>query len=172
MSRNLKVWLSSTGVFLVRMFVPWTKENVTQQPLPGLLQGDLVKFGKKIIPNYHNRQPIADLWGWDTGCVLWVSVWFIFCLCHRSVVCNITKSPRSGVIIMFSVRYCRIHRVHRCKGFCLSRQNCFCQTLHIWSKEYMGLGKCTGWPFSDLGPRYNATWLYLGAFVFKLSYCN
>ena len=41
----------------------------------------------------------------------------------------------------------------RRKDFCLSRQNHLCQTVHIWGKEYIDLGKCTGWPFHDLDPR-------------------
>ena len=38
---------------------------------------------------------------------------------------------------MFSVRYRRIASA----------------AFDIWHKEYMGLGKCTGWPFHDLDPR-------------------
>ena len=45
-------------------------------------------------------------------------------------------------------RVCR--RVCHHKDCCLSHQNRLCQTLHIREKEYMGLGKCTGWPFHDL----------------------
>ena len=63
---------------------------------------------------------------------------------------------------MFSVRFRRVHRrvlhrvcrrVCRRKNFCLTRQNHLSKTLHIWLKEYMGRGKCTGWPFHDLDPK-------------------
>ena len=45
----------------------------------------------------------------------------------------------------------------RRKDLCLSRQNRWCETLHIWNKEYISLGKYTGWPFCDLDPR---SWLW------------
>ena len=56
---------------------------------------------------------------------------------------------------MFSVRFRRLHvrHVRRRKNFSLSRQNRLGLTFDIWHKEYMGLGKCTGWPFPDLDPR-------------------
>ena len=41
----------------------------------------------------------------------------------------------------------------RCNNFCLSCQKRLRLTLDIWHKEYMGLGKCTGWPFHDLDSR-------------------
>ena len=49
---------------------------------------------------------------------------------------------------MFSVRFRRV-RVHvrRRKNFSLSRQNRSSWNFDIRHKEYMGLGKCTGWPF-------------------------
>ena len=51
---------------------------------------------------------------------------------------------------MFSVRF---RRVRRGNNFCLSGQNRLSLTLDIWHQEYMGLGKCTGWPYHDLDPR-------------------
>ena len=46
---------------------------------------------------------------------------------------------------MFSVHFGVHICIHCCKDFCLSCQNHLCQTLHIWDKEYIGLGKYTGW---------------------------
>ena len=62
---------------------------------------------------------------------------------------KVIKSPQSGVT-MFSVRF---RRVHRRNYFCLSHQNRWTKPLDTWHKEYMGLGKCTGWPLHDLDPR-------------------
>ena len=56
---------------------------------------------------------------------------------------------------MFSVRFRRV-RVRRRNNFCLSCENPLSYTSHIRHKEYMDLGKCTGWPFHDLDPR---SWL-------------
>ena len=39
-------------------------------------------------------------------------------------------------------------------------QNRLCETLHIWDKEYIGLGKCIGWPFLDLDP-WSPLWHWL-----------
>ena len=67
----------------------------------------------------------------------------------------IIKSPRSGVTSIFSVRFrpVRHRRVRRRNDFYLERQNHLSYILDIWSKEYIGLAKCTGWTFHDLDPR-------------------
>ena len=67
---------------------------------------------------------------------------------------------------MFSVRFHRVcrRRVRRRNNFCLSRQNHLSLTLHIWHKKYVGLGKCTGWPFHDLDPR-SRLWHWLKFFA-------
>ena len=54
--------------------------------------------------------------------------------------------------LMFSVRFHhrRCVRRRRRKDFYLLRQNCLCQIWPIWDKEYIDLGKFTGWPFLDL----------------------
>ena len=55
---------------------------------------------------------------------------------------------------MFSVCFRRRRRRRRHRNnFCFSRQNCWSWTLDIWHKEYMGLGKCTRWPFHDIDQR-------------------
>ena len=60
-------------------------------------------------------------------------------------------------MFIFSVRFCvrvrvrvRIRVHHRCNDFCFSRQNRLSFTLHIWDKQSIGLGKCTGWPLVTL----------------------
>ena len=60
---------------------------------------------------------------------------------------------------MFSVCFRRV-RVRRRTNFSLSRQPCLSWTFDIWHKEYMGLEKCTGWPFHDLDPR-SRLWRWL-----------
>ena len=58
-----------------------------------------------------------------------------------------------GLTVLSLLCVC-FRNVRRCaRHFCLSCQNRLCQTLHIWDEEYMGLGKCAGWPFHDLDPR-------------------
>ena len=59
---------------------------------------------------------------------------------------------------MFSVRFRR--RVRRHNDFCLSCQNRLSYILDIWDKGYIGLAKCTGWPFHDLDPR-SGLWHWL-----------
>ena len=61
---------------------------------------------------------------------------------------------------MFSIRFRRVRRrrirrrhVRHRNDFCLSRQNRLSYILDIWSKEYIGLTKCTGWTSNDLDPR-------------------
>ena len=39
-------------------------------------------------------------------------------------------------------------------------KNRLCETLHIWNKEYIGLGKCIRWPFFDLDP-WSPLWHWL-----------
>ena len=49
------------------------------------------------------------------------------------------------------------HCVRRRKNFSLSRQSRLSETFDIWHKEYMALGKCTGWPVRNPDPR---SWLW------------
>ena len=58
------------------------------------------------------------------------------------------------------VRRRRNRRVHRSNNFCLSHQN----RLDIGHKEYMDLGKCTGWSVYDIHPR-SRLWHRLAKFA-------
>ena len=61
---------------------------------------------------------------------------------------------------MFSVCF-RHHLSHHRNNFSFSHQNRLCLILNIWdTKESIGLGKCTAWPFHDLDPR-SCMWHWL-----------
>ena len=42
-----------------------------------------------FLPNPRNRHPIACPWGQGMGVCCDSSIWFTFCHCYRSIVCNI-----------------------------------------------------------------------------------
>ena len=62
-----------------------------------------------FLPNPHNRHPIAALWVWTVGCLLWVESLDL----HSAPVTAI-KSPRyTGGDFMFLFRFIRRHRRQR-----------------------------------------------------------
>ena len=69
-------------------------------------------------------------------CCAWINSW--------------VNNREAGDLRRQHTHYDGIVMVCHCKDFCLPLENRLC---HIWDKEYIGLRKCTGWPFYDLDPR-------------------
>ena len=77
---------------------------------------------------------------------------------NLAVAVDVIKSPRSGVTLCFQFVSAASASV-AAKTF-PSHVKTGCETVDIWHRDYMGLGKCTGWPFPDLDPR-SRLWRWL-----------